>query len=321
MNIPLLRRLSDANGQFVPLAELGEDIDRVQAELYELEDFGFAFERHPYYGVAYRGPAERLCPDQIEHELPTRRVGRRIAVWNRVASTNDLAASAAGSLSNDGLVILAEEQWAGRGRLGRQWSASPRSSLLMSVLLHTPSTLDSTPWLTALGAVAVAEVVARCSGREALIKWPNDVRVNGRKVAGILVERGLGAVIGIGLNVNIPEGSFPDELILSASSLQILCEAPLDRSELARALIRELDHWYDLGISHGPGSLSARWRALSEHLGRAVNVKMPTGSLSGVLEDLDLEHGLIMTAPDGLARRINLSDVLELAAAEPTAPG
>lgn len=319
MNISLLRRLCDANGQFVALAQLGEDIDRVHAELDELDDFGFALERHPYYGVAYRGPAERLCPDQIEHELQTQRIGRRIAVWNRVASTNDLAASAAGSSSNDGLVILAEEQWAGRGRLGRQWSAPARSSVLMSVLLDTPSTLDSTSWLTALGAVAVAEVVARFSGREPRIKWPNDVRVDGRKVAGILVERGLGAVIGIGLNVNIPQESFPDELIRSASSLQILCGAPLDRSELARALIRELDHWYDLGILHGPGSLSARWRALSEHLGRTVNVKMPTGSLAGVLEELDLEQGLLVTATDGRALRINVSDVLALTAVEPAA--
>src|SRR3954462_8992189 len=116
MNIPLLRRLRDARGRFVPTHELGPDLAGIIDDLDELEAFGFALERHPYWGVAYRGPAGRLCPDQIEDRLETRRVGRRIAVWNRVTSTNDLAVRAAGSTSNEGLVVLAEEQSVGRGR-------------------------------------------------------------------------------------------------------------------------------------------------------------------------------------------------------------
>src|SRR4051812_43258241 len=164
VNIPLLRRLRDARGDFVPMAELGDDLDVVRRELDELERFGFLLERHPYRGVAYRGPADRLCPDQVEHELGTRRVGRRVAIWSRVSSTNDLAARAAGSSANEGLVILAEEQTAGRGRRGRTWSAPPGSSLLMSVLLFPPQALAATGWLTALGAVAAAEVVAEWTG-------------------------------------------------------------------------------------------------------------------------------------------------------------
>ena len=92
MNIALLRLLRDARGEFLPLSALGSDPGAAQADVDELESFGFLFERHPYRGIAYRGPAPRLCPDQIEHALETRRVGKRIAVWNRVSSTNDLAA-------------------------------------------------------------------------------------------------------------------------------------------------------------------------------------------------------------------------------------
>ena len=162
-----------------------------------LVSFGFRIEQHPYRGAAYVGPAERLCPDQIEHELATRWLGRRIVVWNRVTSTNDLAIRAGDSRSNNGLVILAEEQTSGRGRQGRSWTAPPRSSILMSVLLFPPPHLmpgDSAArsgqaWLTALGAIATAEVVSSWTGRNARIKWPNDVRVEGRKIAGILVER------------------------------------------------------------------------------------------------------------------------------------
>lgn len=314
MNIPLLCRLRGATGDFVPLDELGSDLQGVHRDLRELESFGFAIERHPYRGAAYRGPAARLCPDQIEHDLGTRRVGRRIAVWNRVASTNDLAARAAGSLANDGLVVLAEEQAAGRGRRGRTWVAPAGSSLLMSVLLFPPPALAESGWLTALGAVAAAEVVAEWTGLPAQIKWPNDVRVHGRKIAGVLVERAHGAVIGIGLNANIAAGEFPEGLRDSATSLRILSGERVDRSELARALIRRLDVWYDLGLAQGPESLNRPWRDRSEHLGRPVTLSTPSGQFSGRLDDLDLVHGLTLTGDQ--VRRIHVQDVLALSPAE-----
>src|SRR5437899_1124841 len=107
MNIPLLHTLRDSNEGFVPLSVLGSDLQRRAHDLGELEQFGFRFEHHPYQGVAYRGPSQRLCPDQIEWELGTRLIGRRISVWNRLTSTNDLALRAAASQANDGLVVLA----------------------------------------------------------------------------------------------------------------------------------------------------------------------------------------------------------------------
>jgi BirA family transcriptional regulator, biotin operon repressor / biotin---[acetyl-CoA-carboxylase] ligase len=320
MNIPLLRRLRETRGVFIPLAELGTDLGRVRGELDELEAFGFVLERHPYRGVAYRGPAGQFCPDQIEFELDTRRVGRRVAVWNRVTSTNDLAARASGSSANDGLVILAEEQSAGRGRRGRSWMAPAGSSLLMSVLLFPPATLATAGWLTALGAVGTAEVVAASTGRDARIKWPNDVRVDGRKIAGVLVERGPGAIIGIGLNANLARDDFPGALRESATSLRILLGEPVDRSELARALIRRLDHWYELGRSQGPETLAIPWRDRSEHLGRTVRVTTPSAELVGHLDDLDLLQGLTLTLPEGRRHHVPLRDLLALGPAD-TEPG
>ncbi len=320
MNIPLLHHLRGAEGAFVPLDELGADLVAVQADLDEMEAFGFAIERHPYRGVAYRGPAGRLCPDQVECGLGTRRVGRRVAIWNRVTSTNDLAARAAQSSANEGLVILAEEQTAGRGRRGRSWTAPPRSSILMSVLLFPPAVLAGSGWLTALGAVAVAEVVAEWTGLDARIKWPNDVRVGGRKVAGVLVERGPGAVVGIGLNADVAADDFPPALRDTATSLRILSGGPVDRSELARALIVRLDHWYDRGLDGGPETLNGPWRDRSEHLGLGVRVTTPSGPLVGRLDDLDLLRGLTLAGPDGLRLRIASHDVLDLAPHDPAGP-
>lgn len=316
VNIPLLQRLRDAQGTFVPVAELGagETLDALRTDLAELERFGFVLESHPYRGVAYRGPAARLCPDQIEYELGTRRVGRRIAVWNRVVSTNDLAAYAAASTANEGLVILAEEQTAGRGRRGRQWVAPASSSLLMSILLFPSEHLAEAGWLTALGAVAVAEVVAAWTGLDAQIKWPNDVRIAGQKIAGILVERGDGAVIGIGLNANITRADLPAELHDTATSLRILTGETVDRSELARALIRRIDDWYDRGWSLGPDALNPAWRDRSEHLGRMVQVTTPSGSHVGRLIDLDLRRGLTLAESDqnGRVQQFSVRDVLTL---------
>ncbi|WP_435015640.1 biotin--[acetyl-CoA-carboxylase] ligase [Tundrisphaera sp. TA3] len=305
MNIALLDRLKTAGG-FVSEADLGPDRAAIRADLDDLERFGFAIERHPYLGIAYRGPAGRLCPDQIEWELGTRLVGRRIAVWNRIGSTNDLAARAAGSRANAGFAVLAEEQTAGRGRRGRVWTAPAGASILLSVLLFPPPLLDDPAWLTALGSVAVAEVV----GDGARIKWPNDVRVDRRKVAGILVERGQGTVLGIGLNVNVARETFPEEIRDATTSLQILRGGlPLDRSEVARSLLRRLDHWYHRGIEEGPASLIGPWRDASEHLGRAVEVETAEGRLAGVIADLDPRSGISLILNDGSRRVVPGRDV------------
>jgi BirA family biotin operon repressor/biotin-[acetyl-CoA-carboxylase] ligase len=325
LNIRLLDQLRAVPGDYVPLGELGPDLEQVRRDLTSLVDFGFTIEQHPYRGASYVAPAERLCPDQIEHELATRWLARRVVVWNRVTSTNDLAARAGASRSNDGLVILAEEQTSGRGRRGRSWTAPSRSSILMSVVLFPPPHLmpaDSAgalgrAWLTALAAIATAEVVSCWTGQSATIKWPNDVRVKGRKIAGILVEKTLapkalsaspahgselarGAVIGIGLNANLDYEDFPPELAAIATSLQIeRAGAPVDRSELARDLIRRLDRWYSSIRVNGPEALNTAWCEHSEHLGRLVKVATPGTHLVGRLVDLDVRFGVTLELSAG----------------------
>jgi BirA family transcriptional regulator, biotin operon repressor / biotin---[acetyl-CoA-carboxylase] ligase len=302
----LLDQLRRADGSFVRLDSLAGR----ESDLEELEAFGFTFERHPYQGVAYRGPSPRLCPDQIEWSLGTKVIGRRVAVWNRVTSTNDLAAKAAASAANDGLVVLAEEQSSGRGSRGRTWSAPGGSSILMSVLLFPKPALSEPGWLTALGAVAVAEVVAMFNGIDPRIKWPNDVRVGGRKLAGILVERGQGTVLGIGLNVNVVD--FPDEIRESATSLQTLVGRTLDRSDLVRALIQRLDHHHSQASLFGPGSLNESYRKRSEHLGFKVEVSTSTEAIVGRLVDLDLGEGLTLALDQGGTRKVAGREVVSI---------
>lgn len=319
MNIALLDRIRDAAGQHVPWPSLQAEFGQVEVEtdLSALEAFGYQIERHPYLGVAYRGPAARLSPDQIEWRIGTQRIGRRIAVWNRVTSTNDLAAKAAASRANDGLVILAEEQTHGRGRRGRPWTAPRGECLLLSVLVFPPPPLAAPGWLTALGAVAVAEVAEAMTGRDARIKWPNDVRVGARKIAGILVERSAGAVVGIGLNVNLRSDALPEPLRERTSSLAELTGATHDRSDVARCLIRRLDALYAIGHELGPAPLDESWKTRLEWLGRKVHVDTCYGEVRGLFAEASLLQGVRIDSPDGSSCRVAGSDVLSVRLAEP----
>lgn len=326
LNIPLLNQIRQANGAFVAWADLAPVSSQPGPDVAALVAFGFGLEPDPTHGVAYRSPSPRLCPDQIEHNLKTQVIGRQVAVWNRVTSTNDLAMQAAQSRSNHGLAILAEEQTAGRGSRGRSWTAPPRSSILLSVLLFPPPELDDPVWLNALAAFSVASVVWGRLGEwlawpgyspDALppvtIKWPNDVRVHGRKVAGILVERGRGTVIGIGLNANLTAMDLPAELRAVATSLAIEAGRPVDRSALVRDLLGQLDFFYTRAVQDGPDRLNEFYQWHTEHVGHEVEVTTDAGVVAGRLGRLDLRAGLSVGPSLAEARSIPIGSFTAIA--------
>jgi BirA family biotin operon repressor/biotin-[acetyl-CoA-carboxylase] ligase len=189
----------------------------------------------------------------------------------------------------------------------------------MSVLVFPPQALAAPGWLTALGAVAVAELSEELTGQRAGIKWPNDVRIAGRKLAGVLVERGAGAVVGIGLNINATADDFPAPLRDTATSLRVLVGEPLDRSEVARRLIERLDAHYTLGCDAGPGPLDDAWRQRLEWLGAPVVAETPSGAHRGVLTDASLVGGLLLATPEGDTVRLAGSVVRTLAPEPPEA--
>ena len=291
VNIPLLDRLRAAGGAFVPLAELGANLDRLRRDLDELEAFGFAIERHPYLGAAYRGPAGRLCPDQIEYELGTRRVGRRVAVWNRVTSTNDLAARAAASTANDGLVVLAEEQTAGRGRRGRTWVGPAR--------VVGP---DVGPALPARAAWTTAGLADRPGGRGG----GRGRRPSGRAARPGSSGRTTSGSTGASSRASsssrprrgdrdrrerqprrrrVPRRPPPHRPPRSSSS-------PGRRSTARSSPATWSGDWTGgtgAALDGGSGLLSRPGAGLSEHLGRDVRVGTPAGVVSGRLSALDLE--------------------------------
>ncbi len=245
-----------------------------------------------------------------EWHLDTHRLGRRVLVFDRVDSTNTLAASFAHDPANDGLALLAREQSAGRGQHGRTWQCPPDSGVLLSVLLFPPPQLRRPAILTAWAAVAVCETIRRLTDLQAKIKWPNDVLVRGRKVCGILIESRaqpgvpgceLYTVAGIGLNVNQSAADFARAELPDAGSLALYLGRHLDRDEAARQLIRQLDEEYDR-LWHGDlATLESCWKWRLGLLGRNVAAECHDATHFGRLHELSWDFVELETA-DGMAR-------------------
>lgn len=225
-------------------------------------------------------------------------------VVDTAPSTNALVAARARAGDPAGLVVVAEHQTAGRGRLDRRWETPPRAALIFSVLLRPTVELGAWPWLPLLTGYAV-ERALRAHGHAAGLKWPNDVLIGERKVAGILVERvesasGPAAVVGIGLNVDLTPEELPVE---HATSLAIEAGVAPDRSELLVALLGSLVESYDAWQAGGPGGarrLAESYANACVTLGRQVRVDLPGGAtLTGAASAIDPHGRLVVTGEEG----------------------
>jgi BirA family biotin operon repressor/biotin-[acetyl-CoA-carboxylase] ligase len=250
-----------------------------------------------------------------EWRLPTRHLGRRVLVFDRLDSTSNLAATLAGDPANDGAVVLANEQTAGRGQHGRSWLCTPGTGVLLSVLLFPPRPLRRPALLTAWAAVSVCAAVRRATGLDATIKWPNDVLIRGRKVCGILTEsrvqrpHGVGGdapehelavIVGIGLNVRQTATDLAD--LPEAGSLALFCERPPACDMMARGLIIQLDEEYDRLCRGDLATLEAAWRSGLGLVGQRVVVETHGGLHRGRLTALGWD-GLVLDEESGPTRQ------------------
>lgn len=235
---------------------------------------------------------------------------RRVEVVARTGSTNGDLLTRAAEGAEEGLVLVAEEQDAARGRLDRRWSSPARAGLWFSVLLRPSVPQARLSWLSLLAGLATVQAVQRIGGVEARVKWPNDVVIGDLKLAGILAERAAGAVVlGIGLNVSTRAEELP---VPTATSMVIEGAANTDRDPLLRAVLRELATWYrswdDAGGDADACGLHDAYRDASATIGREVRVDLPGGrELTGLATDVD-ELGRIIVGGEP----IGAGDVVHL---------
>lgn len=245
-----------------------------------------------------------------------------IEVVQRTGSTNsDLAALAAAGNADEGAVLVAEEQTAGRGRLDRRWTAPPRSGLFFSVLLKpTEVPVARWGWLPLLTGVAVATGLSRAAGVDTALKWPNDllVTVGGeeRKAGGILAERAGddGVVIGVGINVSLRADELP---VPQAGSLALAGALGTDRDPLLRAVLRSLEDWYGRwrAVRGDPSAcrLQETYTAGCATLGRVVRAELPGDrSVVGEAVALDGDGRLIIATEDGVQEPVGAGDIVHL---------
>jgi BirA family transcriptional regulator, biotin operon repressor / biotin---[acetyl-CoA-carboxylase] ligase len=245
----------------------------------------------------------------VHRLLRTRRLGRELVYLAVTGSTMDIAREQARAGVPEGYAVMAEEQTAGRGRLGRVWVAPPGVNLSVSVLLRpTPGQMKRLGMIVPL---AVADAVTTVSGLESVLKWPNDVRINGRKLCGILIEAAmLGdapsfAVAGIGLNVNLDAAAHP-EIAAIATSIATELGRPVSREHTLAALLNALERHYDRG---DVDALRREWRSRLETLGQEVAVTFAGHTERGVAEDVNEDGSLLLRLPDGRLRTFPAGEV------------
>ncbi|MDG9722198.1 MULTISPECIES: biotin--[acetyl-CoA-carboxylase] ligase [unclassified Streptomyces] len=247
---------------------------------------------------------------------------RQVDVVQRTGSTNsDLVARAAEGKQAEGVVLVAEEQTAARGRLDRQWTAPPRSGLFFSVLLRPAEVpVHRWGWLPLLTGVAVATGLSRAAGVDTGLKWPNDLLVTvgdeERKAGGILAERAGddGVVVGVGINVTLRADELPVE---RAGSLALAGAVSTDRDPLLRGVLRSLEEWYGrwraAGGDPAASGLQETYAAGCSTLGRVVRAELPGDrSLVGEAVAVDGDGRLVLATAAGVQEPVGAGDIVHL---------
>ncbi|PYJ51775.1 MAG: biotin--[acetyl-CoA-carboxylase] ligase [Verrucomicrobia bacterium] len=194
--------------------------------------------------------SDRLIVNEMRADLGTTVIGREIIVLEQTGSTNDAILRIATSNSKEGLVLFAEHQTEGRGQRGNRWESAAGKGLWFSILLQPRIDINNSPRLTTWAAEAISDLIQNEFSLKATIKLPNDVEIDGRKVAGVLVEMRAQekaphlAIAGIGINVNQSLEDFPRELQIRAISLAMALDRQVNRQKFAIALLRNLDRSY-----------------------------------------------------------------------------
>ena len=310
----VLAFLAEAADEFVSgeaiSGKLGLSRAAVWKHVNALRGQGYGIEAVPARGYRLVSIPDRLGALEIGPLLNTHDLGQVLHCAEEMPSTNDRARELADEGAAHGEVVIAESQTAGRGRRGRTWASPPGRNLYLSVVLRPALPPQRAPELTLVASVAACEA-CRKAGVDAGIKWPNDLLVGGRKVAGILTELSAEpdqvhwVVVGIGVNLNAGPDDLPPELREIATSLSVERGQPVPRALFAAALLSELEQWLDLHAAEGFAPVREAWRERSVTLGREVRVEVDGREVAGTAEDVDEAGALLVRTRAGLVRVVS----------------
>lgn len=295
-------------------AEIAQRLGISRAAIWKrvekLRERGYGIEAVAGRGYRLVRDSDLLLPDAIRKHFAGRLLRGEIVHRTTIDSTNKLAAELARGGAAEGTTVVAEQQTAGRGRLGRTWVSPASVNLYASVVLKPRIPPLEVPRLTLVAGLAVAEAIRDCGSFDPRIKWPNDVLLDGRKVAGILTELEAEAdrvrfvIVGIGVNLNAGKADFPPELRTKATSLALASGEPVDRAAFTGRLLTRLDAAYAVFLDGGFAALRHRYEALHGLVGLAVTID-GTPPLAGTVRGVDDEGALLVESAGGIVRVVS----------------
>jgi BirA family biotin operon repressor/biotin-[acetyl-CoA-carboxylase] ligase len=297
----------------------GEEISRsanisraaIWKYMQELRKEGYEIEAVPHLGYQLVSVPDKLLAHEIQFDLKTKIFGCKVFYHESLNSTMDEAFKLGMEGAPEGAVVCAEAQTKGRGRLGRSWSSPKHKGIYLSIILRPKLAPSELAKLTLLSAVAVAQAVNKIAGIDVRIKWPNDVLIKNKKLAGILtelraeVDQMKFVVVGIGLNVN----NTAAQLVEGATSLKHEAGKTFSRVEVVQEVLRAFEHWYSRLENKGFDDVIHAWKERSHTLGKWVRITDPAGSVEGVAFDLDHDGGLLIRKDSGVVIKKMAGDV------------
>lgn len=313
----IIQFLKEADG-YVSGEEMSQQLSMSRAAIWkhmqELRSHGYEIVAVPHLGYQLLSSPDRLLPHEIHFGLKTKIMGRKVYAFESIPSTMDEAFRLGMEGAPEGTLVCAESQTQGRGRLGRVWVSPKAKGIYASLILRPSLSPSQMPPITLMAAVALAETVRRLTALKPLIKWPNDLLVSNKKLAGILTELRAETdqvrfvVLGIGLNINATSS----QLLDTATSLKIETKKTFNRVEILQELLCQMEQWYGLVLKGRFSEILKYCRKHSATLKKRVRLHDASGDIQGMAVAMDDDGGLVIRLDNGHLVKKMAGDIHQL---------
>ncbi|MBU4389186.1 MAG: biotin--[acetyl-CoA-carboxylase] ligase [Proteobacteria bacterium] len=316
----LLLYLKENQGSWVSGELISNNLSVSRAAIWKhirnLKEEGYVIESASKKGYLLSESSDPITADEIRQGLCTKVFGKKNIIFlNETDSTNTRAKELAAQGAPEGTLVIAEKQTEGRGRRGRSWFSPPGGGIYFSLILRPVISPGETPKITLMTAVVLAETLISLMKLKLRIKWPNDILVNGKKLAGILTEISTEMdavnyiIVGLGLNVNTQFEQFPQDIKGNATSILIENGKQFPRVKLIQHYLKLYEIYYDMFKNNDFEPIMKRWRELADIIGKQIRVDVIGKTHIGKVVDVDNDGVLILKDDQGRLQRIFSGDV------------
>jgi BirA family biotin operon repressor/biotin-[acetyl-CoA-carboxylase] ligase len=319
MNERILQYFLEHENEYVSGEQLSELLQCSRTAVWKhiegLRKQGYLFSAVPRKGYKLLSKPEVLNAAKLMTGMETKTFGRVLRIYDEVDSTQNIAHGLVRQGEAEGTLVLAEQQNAGRGRMGRNWFSPKGKGIWMSLILKPTIAMQFTPQLTLLAAVALCRAIQAYVPHQVGIKWPNDLLIRGRKVSGILLESSAEderlnyVIVGMGISANLTAEDYPEELRLKATSLLLEIGQPVDREQLICDILLQLEKLMELYIQQGFAPIRTLWEALTISLHKPIRIQTSKGWIEGIADSIDEMGALMITQLDGQSLKLYSGDI------------